>query len=113
MFPGSEGVREVSGAQQEAGEQRRWSRRGRQGAAGEGAECVYVYIDCGHLWVNLLSQLEVDTLIRLLILLTLQYTRSTIYWIQERVIENNLLNKKKQSDFDLIKLLLSFCNTDA
>jgi len=28
-------------------------------------------------------------------------------------MENNLLNKKKQSDFDLIKLLLSFCNTDA
>ena len=63
--------------------------------------------------MNLLSQLEVDTLIRLLILLTLHYTISTIYLIQERVMENNLLNKKKQSDFDLIKLLLSFCNTDA
>ena len=77
MFPrregrGEEGVRSPAGGGRAEEMEPQGAGRRRQGA-----ECVYVYIDCGHLWVNLLSQLEVDTLIRLLILLTLQYTIST------------------------------------
>ena len=77
MFPrwegrGEEGVRSPAGGGRAEEMEPQGAGRRRQGA-----ECVYVYIDCGHLWVNLLSQLEVDTLIRLLILLTLQYTRAS------------------------------------
>ena len=81
MFPrregrGEEGVRSPAGVgrAEEMEPQGAGRRRQEVGRRRQGAECVYVYIDCGHLWVNLLSQLEVDTLIRLLILLTLQYT---------------------------------------